>query len=164
MFGDWSDLVDFWNLRATGRSVLFVPIAHYHSYESAIRSAIDHGHYPINPNVTNSADFQKGRSISESALDEILDWVKSQGTGEIVTRTWWPKFAMKEEYYVGDIHASDLEANRAEEIATVDQGHVTPIRLASPEDLAERAHKAEALGRGAREGPIAPTRGTSGQL
>ncbi len=37
----WDDLVGFWNIRATGRRVVFLPLEHYTVFEPLVRNAIE---------------------------------------------------------------------------------------------------------------------------
>lgn len=67
----WADLVEFWNIRATGREVLFLPVAAYDRFAAHVEQIANRGHYPINPNVDNQTDIQKGRSIPETTLKDI---------------------------------------------------------------------------------------------
>ncbi len=130
-----SDLIEFWNIRATGRTVLFVPSASYKAFEPLIRIVAEQGCYPINPHVQNEADLQKGPSIPEALFNEICEWVGSLDLGRLNRGPRRPRFGLSHEYYVGDIHAADIEAQSGEEISLLQDSSMTPVKLISPEYL-----------------------------
>lgn len=70
-----TDLIEFWNIRATGCMVIFVPTAHFKPWEKLIKLVVELGHYPINPHLENRADLQKSPSISDDQFREICDWI-----------------------------------------------------------------------------------------
>jgi len=138
-FGDHAnitDLVEFWNIRATGRETWFVPINHVHNHLKMATRIIRAGKYAINPQVENSADIQKGASVSEERLQQIVATLPPE-IGPFTVRTWRPRFGLKAEYYVGDIHAADIEGAAGEEISFLTGDRMTPIKLVEPPYLDE---------------------------
>ncbi len=132
-----TDLIEFWNIRSTGRAVVFVPVAGYRAFEPVVRSVAERGHYPINEQVQNNADLQKGPSISEALFDEVCDWFDGLGVGQLPRRNWRPRFGMKADFYFGDIHAADVEASDGEEISILQDRAMTPVKLIPPPYLEE---------------------------
>jgi hypothetical protein len=133
------DLIEFWNIRATGRTVVFVPTAAFRAFESLIRLVEAEGRYPINQQVENRADLQKGPSLSETVFGEVADWIQTLGLGRLSLRSWRPRFGLEIERYVGDITVAELEASEGEEISILDNGQMTPVKLIPPPYLAATA-------------------------
>ena len=50
----WEDLIEFWNLRATGKEIAYIPYEFYKEFKTTAVKFIDVGAYPINPQVQNS--------------------------------------------------------------------------------------------------------------
>lgn len=126
------DLIEFWNIRATGRTAVFIPLSAYHSFEPLIRFVAEQDHYPISQEVENQTDLQKGPSVSDKAFDEVCTWVGTLGLGPLPRRTWSPSFGMESESYVGDIQVADIQASEGEEISILENGRMTPVKTIPP--------------------------------
>lgn len=131
------DLVAFWNIRATGRTVLFVPVEGYERHAALIRTVAEDGRYPINPHLENEPDLQKAPSVEEGTFGQVCDWIGTLGVGRISRRNTRPRFRRETEHYVGDIHACELEAKSGEEISIFQEERMTPVKLISPDQLDE---------------------------
>lgn len=132
-----SDLIEFWNIRATGRTAWFIPVEHYQAHEPMIRHIASLGQYPINPHIENHADLQKGPSIPEDSFREICQWIDRLDLGDLLRRSWSPKFGREMERYVGDIHVAEVEAQTGEEISILQDAQMTPVKLITPKYLDE---------------------------
>jgi len=128
-----ADLIEFWNLRATGRTVLFVPMDTYERYGALIRAAAAEGRNPINP----EPELQRAPSLREEVFDRVCDWVGTLNIGRFQRRDRRPRFGYEADYYVGDIHACELEAKSGEEISILTESRMTPVKLISPDQLDE---------------------------
>jgi len=135
------DLMAFWNIRATGRRVGFVPAAAHGAFEPLVRAIAEAGRYPINRDVMNQADIQKGPSLDEGAFAAIVEWVRSLGY-EVPARDWPPRYGMEMEGYVGDIHAAEVQALESDEISFLHGSELTPIRMIAP-PFADGVHHGE---------------------
>jgi hypothetical protein len=139
-----ADLLDFWNMRATGRTIVFVPVAYHTAYEELVRRVARSGHYPINPRVENMADLQKGPTLKEEAFTKVCDWISGLDIGRLARRLWQPRFDNEDEMYVGDIHASEVEAQSGEEVSLLEGDTMTPVKLIFPEHLeSDRVRRGE---------------------
>ncbi len=132
------DLIECWNLRATGRTVIFVPASAYQVFESLIRLIAAEGRYPINQQVENHADLQKSPTLSNVVFTEVCDWIATLSLGQLIRRDWRPRFGQEIELYVGDIHVAELEASEGEEVSFLDNGQMTPVKLIPPPYLAHQ--------------------------
>jgi len=132
-----TDLIEFWNIRATGRTAVFVPLSAYRSFEPLIRFVAERGRYQINQDVENHADLQKGPSVCEEAFDNVCTWIETLNLGLLPRRTWRPRFGVRIELYVGDIHVADIQASEGEEISILEKGRMTPVKMIPPPYLDE---------------------------
>jgi hypothetical protein len=86
------DIVDFWNLRATGARVFSLPVGHYKDFETSIVAFGEQGTYPINDSVMNHPRVIKAKSLSDAQLFEVGLWIAGLGLKEISCQRWVPKF------------------------------------------------------------------------
>ncbi|TFE67174.1 hypothetical protein A7Q09_01575 [Methylacidiphilum sp. Yel] len=135
----FTDLVEFWNIRATGRIVVFVPIVAYQNFEHSIRAVATEGRYRIYQQIENHADLQKGPCVSEARFKEACDWVNTLGLGPLAMRCWRPRFGLQIEHYLGDIDVAEISAKEGEEISILQDGQMTPVKAVSPPYLEDRA-------------------------
>lgn len=126
------DLIAFWNIRATGRTVAFVPAEKFDTFEPIIRAVATQGRYRINENVENHADLQRGPSLSETRFQEICTWIEGLKVAPLVRRNWQPRYGHEMEHYAGDIHVAEIEASHAEEISILENARMTPVKLIRP--------------------------------
>ena len=140
-----SDLVEFWNIRATGRTAVFVPIAAFQAFEPLIRIVVTEGRYPINQQVENHADVQKGPSLTDQQFDEACRWIGTLGLGGAPGRVWRPRFGLKMERYVGDIHVAEIEAAAGEEVSLLQDGRMTPVKMIAPRYLDDERGRRDPL-------------------
>ncbi|MCM2313913.1 MAG: hypothetical protein NDJ92_02010 [Thermoanaerobaculia bacterium] len=126
------DIAGFWNIRATGRDVWFVPVAQYEHHRAMLAHLIERGRYAINPHIENRADIQRGPSVPEDSFKTVADWIHAQGVGPSSIRSWQPRFGSSMDHYVGDIHVADIEGSRGDDIVILADGRLTPIKLVDP--------------------------------
>jgi hypothetical protein len=132
-----TDLIEFWNIRATGRSVVFVPAAAYRAFEPLIRLVAAEGRYPINQQVENHADLQKGPSVIDAVFKEVCDWIATLGLDPLALRDWQPRYGMETELHVGDIQVAELAASEGEEISILEDREMTPVKKIPPPYLGD---------------------------
>jgi hypothetical protein len=135
---NWADLITFWNLRATGRKVLFIAAEGHERFTALIRAVAAQGRYPINPQIENEPDLQKAPSINDGSFERVCDSIAGlEGIGPLSRRVWQPRFGRRDEFYPGDIDACALEAKAGEELSILQEGRMTPVKLISPDQLDE---------------------------
>ena len=132
-----TDLIEFWNIRATGRSVVFVPAAAYRAFGPLIRLIAAEGRYQINQQVGNHTGLQKGPGVSDTVFEEVCDWIATLDLGPLLRRNSQPRFGLEFEGYVGDIHVADVEASESEEISILQNGQMTPVKMIRPPYLSD---------------------------
>lgn len=139
-FGDHSninDLIEFWNIRATGRDAWFFPITHFQKYRTMLENIVNAGRYHINISCENHTDVQKGSSVTDDDFRSVTEWVEEIGARPVAFRDWSPRFGLSIDCYVGDIHAAQLDAGRAEEVTLFDGDSLTPVKIIRPSFLDE---------------------------
>ncbi len=86
------DIVDCWNLRATGARVFQLPIDQYKDFELSILAFGEEATYPINDRVMNHPTIVKGKSLSNEQLFEAGRWMAGLGLKDISCQGWVPHF------------------------------------------------------------------------
>jgi hypothetical protein len=118
------DVVDYWNLRAAGMTLLSLTLADYKEFEQPIRDFGALAAYPINETVTNHVTLIKARSISEEELATVSEWIRSLGfLKDFSTMGWVPRFNMN--YYAigNEIDIDPINAYDASPVGILDNGY-----------------------------------------
>ena len=126
------DLIEFWNIRASGRETVFVPTTHYKKFVKYITSVIKAGDYPINENVQNHTDLQKGPSVSDSKFGEICNWIKDDLKLNPPRRSWLPNWGRKSRHVVEDIIPREYIDVEKTTNLFFDGEDLSPLELARP--------------------------------
>ena len=126
------DLIDFWNLRATGRQVVFVPAAARGNFETWVRSVVTEGNYRINDHLDNTADIQRGPSVGQQVFEEVVRWIAGLSGARVSARNWSMRYGMNEEVYVGDVHVAALDGACGDEVGLLEDSTITPVRMVPP--------------------------------
>jgi hypothetical protein len=74
------DVVDYWNLRAAGYRVFPLPTSHYRDFSQSAKAFAQRSVYPLNQNVSTTAQLVKGRSVDDSRWEEAGRWFINLGT------------------------------------------------------------------------------------
>jgi hypothetical protein len=137
------DLAEFWNIRASGREVWFVPAANYRNHRTMIERAVKAGQYDINPRVRNRVVLQKAVGVPAEVFNEIRDWIGGLGLTEIMAHVGRPPFRVPgDDDFIG-WGISDLEASSGDEQSILSDGRMTPIKLMAPPFLDKEERFAE---------------------
>jgi hypothetical protein len=139
------DLVEFWNIRATGREVWFLPVAAYRRHAIMVTTLIRRGQHPLNPHVDNHADAQKGRSVTDEQFREVREWARSLEAGMIIFSDWRPRFGASSGPSADDVDVAELEAAGGEEVSFLSDGRMTPVKVIQPRYLDEDSDIGENL-------------------
>lgn len=129
------DLIDFWTLRATGRKLLFIPLANFDKWTRHLQWLIESGSYQINRHLKNQISILKSKSISKEDFDQTCKWIVAQKMGELLIQTWFPKYLSETAHYGGDIKVMNLEIDSHEDHVFFDGENITPLKLISPHPL-----------------------------
>ena len=128
---NWGDLVWFWNIRATGRSVVFIPEEHYQSYLPNLKAW-------TGKRRDNRTALQKAPSVAIQRFSEVCRSIAAAcDTDSLAEWPERPNFDNHDENYFGDIQVAEVRERQTQEIAILEGQQVTPIRLAAPSVLEE---------------------------
>ncbi len=126
------DLVEFWNMRASGTEILFVPTTHYKKFGKQILAIIKAGDYPINERVQNQADMQKGPSVKDAQFEEICNWTRDKLKFNPPRRSWLPNWGRRSERVVEDMMPRKyVDVERTSNLM-FDGEDLAPLELARP--------------------------------
>ena len=126
------DLVDFWNLRATGGRVFALPVAHYKDFAESILAFGEQGTYPINDSVMNHPTIVKGRSVAEELLWEVGQWISQLGVKQIPCQRWVPRFGEKGYRIAPEINVRPASASEVSQTVVMTNGSGM-LDVAAPE-------------------------------
>ena len=138
----WRDFVEFWNLRALGKEVVFLPFEVYMLFPKAIEGIIQRGNYPINERIQNEADLLKSESITEEQLKEVQSWIRTTTGANLALRMFPLQWGRESRFVVKDVAACSLRNAESEEAVILADGEVTPFVLVDPTIISNfRAYK-----------------------
>jgi hypothetical protein len=83
------DVVDYWNLRASGTFLLPLTLDKYRECANPIRDFGTASTYPINQTVTNLPTIIKAPSITDEELKVVTEWIGSQGLAKEISMMGW---------------------------------------------------------------------------
>src|SRR5579864_7392613 len=86
------DIVDYWNLKATGARVFALPVGHYQDFSSSILKFGQEATYSINENVVSHPCIIKAKSLSDETLMEVGRWIAELGVKGVSCQRWVPHF------------------------------------------------------------------------
>lgn len=131
------DLLEFWNLRASGCEVIFVPTIYYKTFGEKISSIVKAGNYPINDRVQNETDLQKGPSVKKEKFEEICDWIKSD-LGHNLSRGYWlPQWGARREHISRDAVPCRYIDSEKKTNLIFDGEDLSPLSLIRPSFLVD---------------------------
>lgn len=132
---NWGDLVSFWNLRAAGRHIIFLPTEEFATFEPQVRRVMHSEEFAINPHAWNHTAIEKAPSVSRTQYDAVATWILGLNAGPAARHVWNPLFGPEPDDFVEEIRAGRLESSTEEEIAQWDGKRMTPIKGAAPKFL-----------------------------
>jgi hypothetical protein len=87
------DVVDYWNLRASGTYLYPLTLSDYQECENPIRDFGAAAAYPINDSITNRAVIIKAPSIADEDLEAVATWIAFKGlTKDLSMMGWVPRY------------------------------------------------------------------------
>lgn len=111
------DVIDYWNLRASGTYLFPLTLRDYRECANAIREFGAASAYPINETVKNYPVIIKAASITDVELNAVGEWIRSKGlVKNLVTMGWVPHYD-RETY--GVVNQLDIDQVRGFEANAV---------------------------------------------
>jgi hypothetical protein len=121
---DILDVVDYWNLRASGMYLLPLTMEDYVRCEPVIRDFAAAGTYPINETVTNHVVLIKAPSITDEEQEAVANWMAANGLAPGVGIVGWvPRYRMNF-YGVGnELDIEPLRGFESNAVGVLENGH-----------------------------------------
>lgn len=129
---DLRDLVDYWNIRASGCEILFVPTTHYKKFNKHISHMVKMGDYPINETIQNQAEMQKGLSIKEYKFKEVCDWIRDELKHNLSRRSFPPSWGARRKRISRDTVPCKYVDSESTCNLMFDGEHLSPLELIRP--------------------------------
>lgn len=126
------DLVEFWNLRASGCEVLFVPITNYKQFDEKIIAVIKAGDYPINERVQNQTDLQKAPSLKNLEFESVCDWIRNELKFNLSRSYGLPNWGARRERISRDAVPCKYVDTEKTSNLMFDGESISPLSLARP--------------------------------
>lgn len=121
---DAFDVVDYWNLRASGTYLFPLTLQEYRECATPIRDFGAAAVYPINEQVTNHPTIIKAPSIQDEELGRVTRWIAEQGlvTG-LSMMGWVPRYHMDAYGVVSELEIDQLRGFAANAVGVLVEGH-----------------------------------------
>ena len=104
------DVVDYWNLRASGMFLLPLTMQDYTEFQNIIRDFGAAAAYPVNGTITNHVVLIKAPSILDEEQETVANWIAANGLVTNISRMGWvPRYRMN---YYGVGNELEIDAIR----------------------------------------------------
>jgi hypothetical protein len=120
------DLIDYWNLRASGMYLLPLTLENYQECTNSIRDFGTASSYPINETVKNVPTIIKAASIKDEEVAAMTQWITEHGLVKSPTIMGWVPCYQTEGYgVVNELDVSQLRGFEANAVGVLIDGHGT---------------------------------------
>lgn len=135
------DLIEYWNLRASGRDVFFLPVDKYKSFKKSLQSYIDGAYLDERFNQVD-LDIQIAPSLIKNAhkFKEIADWVNKLNSN-ISSRMWLANWGRRSKRVSPDINCITALYSREKLPVNYSQDEVSSFTASSPRFIDDLFHK-----------------------
>ncbi|MCL4354061.1 hypothetical protein M1349_01150 [Patescibacteria group bacterium] len=99
------DLIEYWNLRASGRNVYFLPIIDYKKFEEQTKSFIEGAYIDERFNRLD-LDLQIAPSLikNQKKFEEVANWISNKLGSNLVRRLWIASWGKRSKMVSPDIN------------------------------------------------------------
>lgn len=128
------DLIEFWNLRAAGENIFFLPIKDYKTYENQIKNFVS-DHLLESQNQVNSLNLQYSPSMLKERFNEInefCNWIKEITKINPSIRTWLANWGITRKRVSDDISCVRVYNKREETYVVYTKEDIEPFHLLQP--------------------------------
>lgn len=135
---NWKDLVEFWNLRALGISIIYLPYENFKDFKKSVSRHMERGSYQINPKVRNNVTLLSGYDIKSDQQREVAEWISNDCKKPgVVSGDFRPVWNRKQKLIVPDVTRREYRTAEKEEVVSFNDSRITPFYLAAPDILAK---------------------------
>jgi hypothetical protein len=118
------DVIDYWNLRASGTYLYPITLEDYQECGNPIRDFGAASAYPINETVTNYPTIIKAPSIKDEELEAVTRWIGEKGLVKSLTMMGWVPHYHKEAYgVVNELEIEQVRGFEANAVGVLVEGH-----------------------------------------
>ena len=118
------DVVDYWNLRASGTYLLPLTLHDYQECENAIRDFGAAATYPVNETVSNHPTIIKATSITDEEQEAVTKWIMSKElVKELSMMGWVPEYQQSNYGVVSQLDIAPIRAFESNEIGVLVDGY-----------------------------------------
>jgi hypothetical protein len=118
------DVIDYWNLRASGTYLYPLTLENYQECTNPIRDFAAASTYPINETVTNYPVIIKAPSINDEELEAVTRWISEHALVKNLTMMGWVPHYHKEIYGVAnEIEIDQLRGFQASAVGVLVEGY-----------------------------------------
>ena len=118
------DVVDYWNLRASGTYLFPLTLQDYQECESAIRDFGAAAAYPINELITNRAVTIKAPSVTDEEQKAVTTWIGATGlVKELSMMGWVPHYRTGGYGVVSELNIAPIRGFESSAIGVLVEGH-----------------------------------------
>jgi hypothetical protein len=118
------DVVDYWNLRASGTYLLPLTVHDYQEFDAPIRDFGAAASYPINDSITNHAVLIKAPSITDEEQSTVGQWILSRGlVSQISMMGWVPHYHTNNYGVVNALDINPIRGFESSAIGVLVDGH-----------------------------------------
>ncbi|MHB1276133.1 MAG: hypothetical protein ACYC0D_09620, partial [Candidatus Humimicrobiaceae bacterium] len=138
------DLIEYWNLRASGRDVFFLPVDKYKLFKKSIKSYID-GTYIDERFNQIDLDLQIAPSLIKNVrkFEEIADWVNKINIG-ISKRMWLANWGRRSKRVSPDINCITPLYSREKIPVNYSKDEISSFTASSPQFIDDLFYKENA--------------------
>ncbi len=136
------DLIEYWNLRASGRDVFFLPTQNYESFMDSLRDFIDGSRVDERFNRID-LDLQISPSLIKDTkkFEFIADWIKTSLGTNPPRRMWLANWGRRNKRVSPDINCITPIYSREKLAVSYSKDEVTPFTASSPKFVDDFFHK-----------------------
>jgi hypothetical protein len=118
------DVVDYWNLRASGTYLFPLTLQDYQECKNPIRDFGAAAAYPINESITNHVIIIKAPSITDEEQKAVTTWIVSTGlVKDLSMMGWIPHYNVNHYGVVSQLSISPIRSFESNEIGVLVEGH-----------------------------------------
>lgn len=136
------DLLEYWNLRASGRVVFFLPIENYSSFKAPLKEFIDGSYVDERLNRVD-LDLQIAPSLLRDSgkFEEIADWIKGNIGSNPPRRIWLANWGRRSKRVSPDINCITPLYSREKIPVSYTKDEVSSFTASSPKFIDDLFHK-----------------------
>ena len=136
------DLIEYWNLRASGRDIFFLPTEKYKEFSATLKEFIKESHVDERFNRVD-LDLQISPSLvrNNKKFEEIAEWIKTDTGSNPPRRMWLANWGRRSKRVSPDINCITPIYSREKLSVSFSKDEVTSFTASSPKFIDGFFHK-----------------------